>query len=45
VVLEGSDHLPFYGEVDDLFDEIEEFFTGRRPTAATDGVFAVLLFA
>ncbi len=45
VVLEGTDHFPFYGEVDDIFDEIEEFFTGRRPTAATDRVLAVLLFA
>jgi pimeloyl-ACP methyl ester carboxylesterase len=44
VVLEGTDHFPFFGDTDDLFDEIEEFFTGTRASAEPDRAFAVLLF-
>jgi len=44
VVLEGRDHFPFLGDMDDLLDEIEEFVTGRRAEAEPDRTFAVLLF-
>jgi pimeloyl-ACP methyl ester carboxylesterase/class 3 adenylate cyclase len=44
VVLEGTDHFPFFGDSDDLADEIEEFVTGSRAAAEPDRAFAVVLF-
>jgi class 3 adenylate cyclase len=43
VELPGDDHVPFY-EPDQVLDEIEEFLTGVRSTAATDRVLATILF-
>ncbi len=44
VMLDGPDHFPFFGDTDDLMDEVEEFVTGRRGGAEADRAFAVLLF-
>jgi class 3 adenylate cyclase len=38
------DHLPFAGDTGRLFDEVEEFLTGVRPTAVLDRVLATCLF-
>ena len=43
VELPGDDHVPFF-EPDQVVDEIEEFLTGVRSTAATDRVLATILF-
>jgi len=34
-LLPGDDHIPWYGDQDQLIGEIEEFLTGKRSTAAT----------
>jgi class 3 adenylate cyclase/alpha-beta hydrolase superfamily lysophospholipase len=44
VLLPGFDHLPFAGDTGRLFDEVEEFVTGVRPTAVLDRVLATCLF-
>jgi class 3 adenylate cyclase len=44
VLLPGYDHLPFAGDAGRLFDEVEEFVTGDRPTAVLDRVLATCLF-
>ncbi|MEX0790659.1 MAG: adenylate/guanylate cyclase domain-containing protein, partial [Actinomycetota bacterium] len=44
VQLPGFDHLPFAGDTGPLFDEIEEFITGVRPTTVLDRVLATCLF-
>ena len=43
VELPGEDHI-FVGDTQRLFDEIEEFLTGSRPTVQTDRVLATVLF-
>lgn len=44
VELPGQDHLPFAGDSSRLFDEIEEFVTGHKPTTVLDRVLATCLF-
>ena len=44
VVLPGGDHLPYGVDVDMVVDEIEEFLTGARGSAATDRVLMTVLF-
>jgi len=44
VELPGFDHLPFAGDTGPLYDEIEEFVTGERPSAVLDRVLATCLF-
>jgi class 3 adenylate cyclase len=44
VELPGDDHLPWVGDQDAVLDEVEEFLTGTRPSAATDRVLATVLF-
>jgi class 3 adenylate cyclase len=44
VELEGSDHLWFVGDVDAIFDEVEEFFTGLRRSSIKDRMLATVLF-
>lgn len=44
VELPGQDHLPFAGDASRLFDEIEEFVTGLKPTTVLDRVLATCLF-
>ncbi len=44
VELEGSDHLWFVGDVDAIFDEVEEFLTGVRPSVASNRMLATVLF-
>jgi class 3 adenylate cyclase len=45
VELEGVDHLWFVGDVDAIFDEVEEFLTGaRRNVALKDRMLATVLF-
>jgi class 3 adenylate cyclase len=45
VELEGVDHLWFVGDVDAIFDEVEEFLTGvRRNVALEDRMLATVLF-
>jgi class 3 adenylate cyclase len=38
------DHYPWFGSVDPVVDEIEEFLTGVRPQPEVDRVLATLLF-
>lgn len=45
VELEGRDHLPWVGQVDQLVDEIQAFLTGMRPTSEADRVLATILIA
>ena len=42
--LPGEDELPFFGDQDAILDELEEFFTGVRPTSRSDRVLASVLF-
>jgi len=42
--LKGVDHYPWFGSVDPVVDEIEEFLTGVRPQPEVDRVLATLLF-
>jgi class 3 adenylate cyclase len=44
VELEGSDHLWFTGDVDAIFDEVEEFLTGERPSTISNRMLATVLF-
>lgn len=44
VELKGVDHYPWFGSVDALVAEIEEFLTGVRPQPEVDRVLATLLF-
>jgi pimeloyl-ACP methyl ester carboxylesterase len=44
VELPGRDHMPWLGDHDASFDEIEEFLTGVRPHPALDRVLATVLF-
>src|SRR3712207_7863138 len=43
--LDGYDHIPYSGDVDQLVAEIEEFVTGTRPGRVVfDRVLATVLF-
>jgi pimeloyl-ACP methyl ester carboxylesterase len=44
VELPGEDELPFFGDQNAILDELEEFFTGIRPTPRSDRVLASVLF-
>ena len=44
VELEGEDHLWFVGDVDAIFDEVEEFLTGVRRNVVKDRILATVLF-
>jgi class 3 adenylate cyclase len=44
VELSGDDHFFFVGDVDALFDEIEEFLTGRHQAPEGDVTLATILF-
>jgi len=44
VELPGDDHIPWFGDVDALLGEIEEFLTGVRPEPEPDRVLATILF-
>ena len=44
VELEGIDHSPMAGDAERLLDEVEEFFTGVRPTRELDRALATVLF-
>jgi class 3 adenylate cyclase len=44
VELEGEDHLWFVGDVDAIFDEVEEFLTGVRRNVVKDRMLATVLF-
>jgi class 3 adenylate cyclase/pimeloyl-ACP methyl ester carboxylesterase len=44
VLLPGEDHLPFSGDSNAVFEEIEEFVTGVRPSPVLDRVLATCLF-
>jgi len=44
VELPGADHLPWFGDVDSIANEIEEFLTGARSNAQSDRVLATVLF-
>jgi pimeloyl-ACP methyl ester carboxylesterase len=45
VELDGDDHIPYSGDVDQLAAEIEEFLTGSRPRSqVVDRVLATVLF-
>ena len=44
VELPGVDHLPFAGDAGAIYDEVEEFLTGTRPSAVVDRVLSTCLF-
>lgn len=44
VELRGNDHLPWEGDQDPLFSEIDRFVSGLRADIASDRVLATLLF-
>lgn len=44
VELPGGDHLPMFGETDQLLDEVEVFLTGIRRQHAPERVLATVLF-
>jgi class 3 adenylate cyclase len=44
VELSGEDHVPWYGDVDALLDEVESFLTGARPVRAPTRELATVLF-
>jgi pimeloyl-ACP methyl ester carboxylesterase len=44
VELEGSDHIPWAGDVEPVLGEIEEFLTGARSVAEPDRVLATVMF-
>lgn len=44
VELEGIDHLVGVGDVNRVFDEIEEFLTGVKPVYQSDRVLATVMF-
>jgi class 3 adenylate cyclase len=44
VELEGEDHLWFLGDVDAIFDELQEFLTGARRDVTVDRMLATVLF-
>jgi class 3 adenylate cyclase len=44
VELEGGDHLWFAGDVNAIFDEVEEFLTGVRRNVVKDRMLATVLF-
>jgi class 3 adenylate cyclase/pimeloyl-ACP methyl ester carboxylesterase len=44
VRLPGADHLPFFGDTEQLLGEIEEFVTGIRSTPEPDRLLLTLLF-
>ena len=44
VELAGEDHLWFVGDVDAIFDEVEEFLTGVRRNVVQDRMLATILF-
>jgi class 3 adenylate cyclase len=44
VELAGEDDFPYFGDQDAILDELEEFFTGIRPTPRSDRVLASILF-
>jgi class 3 adenylate cyclase len=44
VELEGDDHLWFAGDVDSIFDEVQEFLTGARHSTVSNRTLATVLF-
>ncbi|HKP89327.1 MAG TPA: adenylate/guanylate cyclase domain-containing protein [Thermoleophilaceae bacterium] len=44
VELEGTDHLPMFGDSDAIVDEMEEFLTGERRPRPADRVLSTVLF-
>jgi pimeloyl-ACP methyl ester carboxylesterase len=44
VELPGSDHMPWYGDVDSLLGEVSEFLTGERRQLEADRVLTTILF-
>jgi class 3 adenylate cyclase/pimeloyl-ACP methyl ester carboxylesterase len=44
VQLPGEDHVPFFGDIEPLLAEVEEFVTGTRSEAGRDRILATVLF-
>ena len=44
VELPGDDHMAWFGDIDALLSEVEEFLTGVRPEPEADRVLATILF-
>lgn len=44
VELDGRDHWPFVGDVDEILGEIEEFVSGARAVHGSDSLLATVLF-
>jgi len=44
VALDGADHYPWFGDIDAVVSEVQEFLTGMRPAPEADRVLATVLF-
>jgi len=44
VELQGNDHVPWYGDVEALVDEVQTFLTGVRPAPEPDRLLATVMF-
>ena len=44
VELPGSEHVPFFGDIAAVLDEMEQFITGQRGHATADRVLATVVF-
>jgi class 3 adenylate cyclase len=44
IELPGDDHMPWFGDIDSLLGEVEEFLTGVRPEPQADRILATILF-
>ena len=45
VELAGADHFPFFGDQDEVIEEVEAFLTGARTAAEADRVLATVMFS
>ena len=44
IALDGTDHYPWFGDIDAIVSEVQEFLTGMRPAPEADRVLATVLF-
>ena len=44
IALDGTDHYPWFGDIDAIVSEVQEFLTGVRPAPEPDRVLATVLF-
>ena len=44
ISVDGADHYPWFGDIDAVVSEVQEFLTGARPEPEPDRVLATVLF-